>query len=134
MYYSQIKTKFRKVNNRHYNHGLMVFPKINWLTTSFCLEKNITELRVLEKPQIYETEYGDKLQCVVGCDDGSVRMLDINKSKESRIVELGFNLDSLLEMTLKIRIESISKTRKSIFIEDMYEKRQKHLSWYNRST
>lgn len=129
LYYSQLRTKFSKVKGRHYNYGLMVFPKINWLTTSHVEKNNIRNLKVLKKPQIYETYYGDNLQCIVGCDDGSVRMLDINKSRQSRIAELGFDLKHLLDKSISISISYTGKTR-SINIEGIYEKRWDHADWH----
>ena len=82
-YYSCVRKRFRKVKGRHYNHGLMVFPKINLLTTEFVRKRNISEAKVLEEPQEYSTEHG-RVCSVIGCDDGSIRMLDVTeKAKQT---------------------------------------------------
>jgi hypothetical protein len=104
-YYDQMKSKFRRVNNHYYNHGLMIFPKTNWLSNSFCYENGISGITILDEPQIINTEYGKKLQCNVLCNDKkrSVKTLEIRKNMKKTLTDMiGGNLSNAVGKTFRL--------------------------------
>jgi len=118
-YYNYIKPRFRNKNNKHHIIGLKIFPEILTLSLKFCSDNKINTVTVLDKPQIYETSYGKKLQCIVRCNDSekSIRKLTINqRSKEMIQRELG-DLNKLvghiIRFTMMYRYTSDSKNTRS---------------------
>jgi len=117
-YYCSIKPRFRNKNNPLHIIGLKIFPEILTLTSKFCHENNVTTLTVLDKPQMYKTDYGKKFQCIVQCDDTkkSIMKLNINQTSKKMIQNILGDLDKLVGHMIYFEIIHTKKFGKSIEI------------------
>ena len=61
-----------------------------YLNGKFCKENNVTKVKILTEPDFVKTDFGEKLQCLVQCDDNtkSERKWSINSTSRNSLINL----------------------------------------------
>ena len=59
------------------------------LVGEFCKENNVTKLKIRTEPKKEKTDYGEKLQCMVECNDSakSVKKWSINNTSKNILID-----------------------------------------------
>ena len=91
----------------------------NYLNGEFAKENDVTKLKILDEPKMVSTEFGEKLQCRVQCNDSndSQRIWSINKTSQNRLIKL-FGNESKEWVGKEVGIE-VSKTSTNVGMKDV---------------
>lgn len=91
----------------------------SYLNGEFVKQNDITKLKILDEPKMVSTEFGEKLQCHVQCNDSSdsTRIWSINKTSQNRLIRL-FGNESKEWVGKDAEVE-VTKTSTNVGMKDV---------------